>query len=127
LLRSRGAPAFAPREVELVAGVAQPLGESISANDDAHALLGELPDDCGRDGLALGVRTTATAATTAVVIEPARAAELASILLAASELTPRERQVTHLLAQGLALPRSPTPPRSHVTACATTSNRSSRS
>jgi DNA-binding CsgD family transcriptional regulator len=37
-----------------------------------------------------------------VVIEPATAAEIASILLEASALTPREREVTRLLARGLA-------------------------
>lgn len=37
----------------------------------------------------------------AVVIEPARAAEVAPIIVAAYELTPREQQVTELIARGI--------------------------
>jgi DNA-binding CsgD family transcriptional regulator len=38
---------------------------------------------------------------TAVILEPARAAELAPIIVELYELSPRERQVTELLLRGL--------------------------
>jgi DNA-binding NarL/FixJ family response regulator len=40
---------------------------------------------------------------TAIVIEPARRAEIASIIVELYELTPREQQVTQLLVRGLTI------------------------
>jgi DNA-binding CsgD family transcriptional regulator len=40
--------------------------------------------------------------TTALVIEPATAVEIAPIIVEACDLTPRERQITELIARGLA-------------------------
>jgi DNA-binding CsgD family transcriptional regulator len=166
LFRRDDAPPFGADEVELVAGLAEPLAEAVrrhardaaqtagepgapgfmlfgpdgevtAADDGAAALLRELPAEPGPVPLAVAgtvVRARAVAqrrdrgpararirscsgrwlachatclrdeqgaiAGTALVIEPARAAETAALVASAHELTPREQQISQLIAAG---------------------------
>jgi DNA-binding CsgD family transcriptional regulator len=182
LLRRRGEPPFTPEETDLVASLAEPLGEAIrrqarpegrapaaavpgrprrldrpglllfdragglvSTNEDARAWLAELPptralpsdlgvgvplwmaalvfrarallDEYGGGTARARIRTSSgawlvchgsglrtadgAADTTVVVLEPAKAAEIAPIIVQAYDLSERERQVTRLIARGL--------------------------
>jgi DNA-binding CsgD family transcriptional regulator len=164
--RERGAPDFAPRDVELLASLSGEFAQALQrvsvprglatdagerdpgllllddeddiemANDAAGAWLDELPDDGNRLPLvvtavaqrareiASGDSVVAAAARvraasgrwvlvrgsvlcngsrdrTAVTLQAARTHELAPLVVAAYGLTPRERHVTELVAQGL--------------------------
>ena len=62
----------------------------------------------------------------AVIIEPAKAGDVAPLIVEAYGLTERELDVTRRIARGLGTPRSPPSSSSRRTRCATTSRRSSR-
>jgi DNA-binding CsgD family transcriptional regulator len=166
LFRRDGAPPFDADDVELVAGLAEPLAEAVrrharaappvaggpqapgfmlfgtggevtAVDDGAAALLRELPAEPGplplavactvvraravaqrrdrrpararirsRDGHWLALHATClrdkwgAIAGTALVIEPAHAAETAALVATAHELTPREQQISQLIAAG---------------------------
>jgi hypothetical protein len=64
--------------------------------------------------------------TVAVVVEPAKSADIAPIIIEAYALSPRERDVVRAIARGCPRPRSRPSCSSRRTRCGTTSSRSSR-